>query len=67
MIELVFVIFSDPNEGYSAVEGKYSLMVVGKDRAHLLREIKNAVLEYFNGDFKGKVILREFTDENFCL
>lgn len=67
MIELVFVIFNDPKEGYSAVEGKYSLMVAGKDRPRLLSEIKNAVLEYFNGDFNGKIILREFTDEELFL
>lgn len=67
MVELIFVIFNDPKEGYSAVEGKYSLMVVGRDRAQLLSEIKNAVLEYFNGNFKGRITLREFTDQELFL
>lgn len=67
MIELVFVIFRDPREGYSAIEVNYSLMVVGEDWTQLLREIKSAVQEYFNGKFIGKIILREFKDQELIL
>jgi len=67
MIELVFIVFNDSKLGYSAVEGKYSMMVVGRDRDELISEVKKAVQEYFNNDFLGKIIFREFVDEELFL
>ena len=67
MIELVFIVFNDSKLGYSAVEGKYSMMVVGRNRSELITEVKNAVREYFNNAFSGKIIFREFIDEVLVL
>jgi len=67
MIELVFIVFNDSKLGYSAVEGKYSMMVVGRNRDELISEVKGAVREYFNNSFSVKIILREFIDEVFIL
>lgn len=63
MKEIVFIIFNEPNGSYSAVDARYSLMVVGNSRPQLIKEIRNAVFEYFNDDFSGKIIIREFSDE----
>ena len=62
MEELVFVVFDDEGGGYNAVEGKYSLMVVGNNR-QLISEIRKAIIDYFRNSFSGRVIIREFIDE----
>lgn len=66
-MELIFIVFNDPQLGYSAVEGKYSMMVVGRTRDELISEVKNAVQVYFNYTFSGKIIFREFVDEELFL
>lgn len=60
---LVFLVFDDDGGGYNAVEGNHDLMVAGRDRAELIREIRHVVEEYFGSDFSGKVIVRRFVDE----
>lgn len=64
--ELVFIVFKEEN-GYSAVESHHSLMVDAKDRIQLIEKIKREVSERFLGKFKGKVIIREFSDEEIAI
>lgn len=63
MEKLLFVVFEDKGGGYNAVEGKYDLMVVGRDRVELINEIRRAVKDNFGGKFSGQVVVREFSDE----
>lgn len=63
MEKLIFIVFEDERGGYSAVEGKYDLMVVGRDREQLINEIRRAVKENFGGSFSGQAVVREFSDD----
>lgn len=60
---LVFVLFEDTQSGYRAFESRHSIMIAAKSRPQLVDEIKKEVNKHFNGGFYGKVVLREFIDE----
>ena len=45
------------------MEGKYDIMVVGRDREQLISEIRRAVNENFGGKFSGQAVVREFSDD----
>lgn len=63
MKDIIFVVFKDEGGGYNAIEGYYNLMVAGNDRAQLIREIRDAVKDYFGADYSARILLREFVDE----
>jgi hypothetical protein len=65
--ELVFVLFEDTRYGYRAFESTHSIMVTAESRILLIEEIKKEVHNHFDGRFFGKVILREFVDEEVNL
>lgn len=60
---LIFVLFKDAQFGYRAFESRHSIMVSAKTRELLIKEIKKQVNKHFDGKFFGKVVLREFIDE----
>lgn len=60
---LVFMLFEDTKYGYRAFESTYSIMASAKSRPLLIEEIRRQVNKHFDGKFYGKVILREFLDE----
>lgn len=60
---LVFVLLEDTKSGYRAFESRHSMMIVAKNRPQLIDEIKKEVYKHFGGRFYGKVVLREFIDE----
>lgn len=60
---LVFVLFKDTQSGYRAFEAKHSIMIVADSRLQLVDEIKKEVNRHFEGRFYGKVVLRQFVDE----
>lgn len=60
---LIFVLFKDTQLGYRAFESRLSIMVSAKTRELLIEEIKNQVNRHFDGEFYGKIVLREFYDE----
>lgn len=62
-IALLFVVFDDDGGGFNAVEGKYSLMVVGRNDKELKKAIKRSVLVYFGPSFAGTITIRKFIDE----
>jgi hypothetical protein len=64
---LVFVLFEDTQFGYRAFESKHSIMIAAKSRAQLVEEIKKEVKKHFEGRFYGKIVLREFIDEEITL
>jgi len=64
---LVFVLFEDTQFGYRAFESKHSIMSFAKSRPQLIEEIKKEVEKHFEGRFYGKIILREFVDEEIML
>lgn len=64
---LVFVLFEDTQFGYRAFESRHSLMIAAKSRTQLVDEIKKEVNRHFDGKFYGKIVLREFTEEEIKL
>lgn len=64
---LVFVLFEDTRSGYRAFESKHSMMIAAQSRDQLIEEIKKEVYKHFGGRFYGKIVLREFIDEEIRL
>ena len=64
---LVFVLINDTQFGYRAFESKHSIMISAKSRSELIEEIKNEVKRHFGDNFYGKIVLREFIDEEIKL
>ncbi len=64
---LVFVLFKDRKFGYRAFESKHSIMVSADSRSQLIDEIKKEVSKHFTGTFYGKILLREFIEEEIRL
>ena len=60
---LVFILFKGTQSGYRAFESRHSLMIAAKSRPQLIDEIKKEVAKHFGGRFYGKIVLREFIDE----
>ncbi len=64
---LVFVLFENTQFGYRAFESRHSIMIAAKSRPQLIEEIKKEVNKHFDGRFHGKIVLREFTEEEIRL
>jgi hypothetical protein len=60
---LIFVLFKNTKFGYRAFESRHSIMVSATTRELLIEEIKKQVNKHFGGIFYGKIVLREFIDE----
>lgn len=60
---LVFVVLKNTQFGYRAFESRHSMMIEAKNRPQLIDEIKKEVEKHFGGRFYGKIVLREFIDE----
>lgn len=66
MEKLVFIIFQE-GSGYYAIESLHSMMVNARNKSHLIEVIKREVSDCFEGKFNGKIVLREFKDEEIVL
>lgn len=65
---LLFIGFKgEEEEGYNAVEGRHSLVVGAMTREGLVEAVRREVHGHFGGTYRGKVILREFTDTEIKL
>lgn len=64
---LIFVLFEDTQFGYRAFESRHSIMVAAKSRVLLIEAIREEVDKHFDGKFYGKIVLREFIDQEIKL
>lgn len=60
--ELIFVAMEGREGGQTAIEANFGLVAFGESKAELIADIIDKVHQHFNGEFAGKIRLREFTD-----